>query len=118
MFHENGLIQIKTCVSIHIPDKKRCGLHCEMNPDRRHAVEDVAVEVRVKIGEEILEKNVRMVFHSRNPMLHQYHVNLRDISNNRWIRLYCKNEEEAGMLAQEIREGKITDLTGYPAEWK
>lgn len=40
-----------------------------------------------------------------------------DANSNKGIRLYCKTEEEAKRLTQKIREGKMTDLTAYPAKW-
>lgn len=75
------------------------------------------LKVRVKIGEDIINTKVTMVFRSVNPRTLQNNVNLMREGSGKGIRLYCGNEEEAKALAGKILEGIATDLTDYPAEW-
>lgn len=62
-----------------------------------------------------------MVFHSRNPISNRYSVNIYYTKDDKekWVQLFCQEvykETPAKELAISIREGKITDLTGYLAE--
>ena len=78
-------------------------------------------EVIVKIKGETIKINVSRVFRGRNPVIKWYSVNIMDDDSGKQIRLFCEdqyNQEEADILVQIISEGKITDLTGYLAEWK
>jgi len=74
-------------------------------------------KVTVMLEGEKVEINAVRVFYARNPMTHQYHVNFMEVGSEKWVRLYCKDEEEARWLKEKICEGEITDLTGYSAEW-
>ncbi len=79
-------------------------------------------KVTVKIDGAEQEISVLMVFHSRNPATQRYGVNLSYVTKlgkHRQLQLFCEDEyleEPARELAQNIRDGKITDLTGYLAE--
>lgn len=79
-------------------------------------------KVTVKIDGAEQEISVLMVFHSKNPATQRYGVNLAYVTKpgkRRQLQLFCENEyleEPARELAQNIRDGKITDLTGYLAE--
>lgn len=75
------------------------------------------LKVCVKIGEDIINTKVTMVFRSVNPRTLQNNVNLMREGSIKGIRLYCGNEEEAKALVGKILEGMVTDLTDYPAEW-
>ncbi len=62
-----------------------------------------------------------MVFHSRNPRSRRFGVNIyyMEDGNEKWVQLFCQDEydeKQAKNLSISIREGKITDLTGYLAE--
>lgn len=62
-----------------------------------------------------------MVFHSRNPKSKRYNVNIyyKEDGEEKWIQLFFQeeyNEELAKELVISIREGKLTDLTGYLVE--
>ena len=74
-------------------------------------------EVDVKLDGQVVQLKIRRAFHSRNPLTSRYYVNLMEAGHERGIRLCCRGREDAEMLTKKIREGKITDLTGYPAEW-
>jgi len=79
-------------------------------------------KVTIKIDGSVQEINVLMVFHSKNPATQRYGVNLAyttKLGKRRQVQLFCEDEYAEGPareLAQNIREGKITDLTGYLTE--
>ncbi|MDE7200828.1 MAG: hypothetical protein K2O91_02750 [Lachnospiraceae bacterium] len=79
-------------------------------------------KVTIKIDGSEQEVNVLRVFHGRNPATQRYGVYLtytNKIGKQRHVRLFCEEEYLEGPareLAQNIREGKITDLTGYLTE--
>ncbi len=83
----------------------------------KHADELTMKEVDVKLDGQVVQLKIRRAFHSRNPLTSRYYVNLMEAGHERGIRLCCRGREDAEMLTKKIREGKITDLTGYPAEW-
>lgn len=74
-------------------------------------------KVIVMINGENLEINAIRVFYGKNPVTNRCSVNFLDADSGKWIRLFWLEQEEANMLVQKIREGKITDLTDYQAEW-
>ncbi len=79
-------------------------------------------KVTVKIDGAEQEIKVLMVFHSKNPASQRFGVNVAyttKLGKQRQLQLFCENEyleEPARELAQNIRDGKITDLTGYRTE--
>lgn len=75
-------------------------------------------ELIVKIEGSIEKIKATSIFNSRNPKTKRHNVNLYDTEEKwqKWVQLFCENEEEARTLAEDIREGKISDLTGYLAE--
>lgn len=79
-------------------------------------------KVTIKIDGSEQKINVLMVFHSKNPATQRYGVNLAyttKLGKRRQVQLFCEDEyteEPAKELAQKIREGMITDLTGYLTE--
>ena len=79
-------------------------------------------KVTIKIDGSEQEVNVLLVFHSKNPATLRWGVNLsytNKIGKQRQVQLFCEEEYLEGPareLAQNIREGKITDLTGYLTE--
>lgn len=79
--------------------------------------EDTIQEVIVMINGETLKINALRVFHSRNPKTNRYNVNFMEAGSKKCVRLFCQDGDEAETLAHQICEGKITDLTGYPAKW-
>ena len=79
-------------------------------------------KVTIKIDGSEQEVNVLMVLHSKNPKTQRFGVNLvytNKIGKRREVQLFCEEEYCEGPareLAKNIREGKITDLTGYLTE--
>lgn len=59
-----------------------------------------------------------LVFPSRNPATGAHNVNFRytHAGRRRYVQLFCQSREEAETLSAAIREGRVTDLTAYPAE--
>lgn len=74
-------------------------------------------EVIVMLNEEPVKINALRVFHWRNPKTNRHGVSLMEADTEKWVRLFCQDEEEAETLTQKINEGKIADLTTYLAEW-
>lgn len=77
-------------------------------------------EVILMISGNTIKINMSRVFCGKNPRTEKYSVYIMDDDNEKEVRLFCKdqyNHEEAAALVQKIRDGKITDLTGYLAEW-
>lgn len=77
-------------------------------------------EVILRINEQNVKLNVSLVFYGRNPMTKRYMVCISDQAVGKQVRLFCEDpfdQNEANALVQKIREGKISDLTGYLAEW-
>ena len=74
-------------------------------------------KVCVTINDENLEINATRVFYGRNPVTNLCSVNFMDVDSKKWIRLFWMGQEEADLLVKKIREGEITDLTGYQAKW-
>lgn len=74
-------------------------------------------KVCVTINDENLEINATLVFCGRNPVTNLCSVNFMDVDSKKWIRLFWMEQEEADLLVKKIREGEITDLTGYQAKW-
>lgn len=80
-------------------------------------MQETVRKVTVAIDGVNLEINAIRVFYGRNPNTNQCGVNFLDVDSEKWVRLFWLDQEEAALLVQEIREGKITDLTGYQAKW-
>lgn len=59
-----------------------------------------------------------LVFPSQNPATGAHNVNFRytHAGRRRYVQLFCQSREEAETLSAAIREGRVTDLTAYPAE--
>ena len=59
-----------------------------------------------------------LVFPSRNPATGAHNVNFRyaHAGRRRYVQLFCQSREEAEALSTAIREGRVIDLTAYPAE--
>ena len=59
-----------------------------------------------------------LVFPSRNPATGPHTVNFRyaHAGRRRYVQLFCQSREEAEARSAAIREGRVTDLTAYPAE--
>ncbi|MDE6924091.1 MAG: hypothetical protein K2P59_02360 [Acetatifactor sp.] len=74
-------------------------------------------EVSVKVNGENVKMHVERLFHSRNPVTKKHHVNFKEAGSKRGVCLHCRDEEEAEALVRGIREGEITDLTDYHAEF-
>lgn len=74
-------------------------------------------EVSVKVNGETVKMHVERLFRSRNPVTKKHYVNFKEAGSKRGVRLLCRDEEEAEALVRGIREGEITDLTGYNAEY-
>lgn len=74
-------------------------------------------EVIVMIDGETVKINALRVFHWRNPKTNRHGVAFMEAETEKWVQLFCQDKEEADTLDQEIREGKLADLTAYPAEW-
>lgn len=81
------------------------------------AVGKSPLKVRVKTSEETINVKVIKVFCSKNPITLQNNVNLILADSKKGIRLYCETDEDAKSLVGRIREGKVSDLTDYPAKW-
>lgn len=82
-------------------------------------------KVKIKIDGSEQEVNVLLVFPSINPRTLRHGVNLvyttklGKLGKQRQVQLFCEDEyadEPARDLDQNIRDGKITDLTGYLTE--
>lgn len=79
-------------------------------------------KVKIKIDGSEQEVKVLLVFPSVNPWSLRHGVNLvyaTKLGKQRQVQLFCEDEyadEPAKELAQDIRDGKITDLTGYLTE--
>lgn len=78
-------------------------------------------DIIVKLNDLPVKISPAMVFHSRNPRSRRFGVNIyyREDGIEKWVQLFCPNEYDekpARELSINIREGKITDLTGYLAE--
>lgn len=82
----------------------------------KHSEELTMREVSVMINGKIVKINMVRVFYARNPKTDRYSVNFILSGNQNGVRLFCQDSEEAKTLVKKIREGKITDLTDYPAE--
>lgn len=79
-------------------------------------------KVTIKIDGAEQEVNVLNVINCKNPATQRWGVILaytNKIGKRRQVQLFCEEEylaEPARELAQNIREGKITDLTEYLTE--
>ena len=82
----------------------------------KHSEELTMREVSVMINGEIVKINMVRVFNARNPWTDRHSVNFILSGSKKGVRLFCQDSEEAKTLVKKIREGKITDLTDYPAE--
>lgn len=74
-------------------------------------------KVSITINGEQVEINAVRVFPSRNPATNRHNVNFILSGSKKGVRLFCQDREDAATLAKKVREGEITDLTDYPAEW-
>ena len=74
-------------------------------------------ELIVIIDGEAVKINAIRVFRWRNPKTNRHGVAFMEAGTEKWVRMFCRNEEEADTLTEKICEGKVTDLTVYPAEW-
>ena len=75
-------------------------------------------EVIVLIHGERMRLQAVRAFHWKTPKTDRYGVGFMAADREKWVRLSCPDGQEAAKtLAQKIRDGTITDLTAYPAEW-
>ncbi len=81
-------------------------------------MQETVRKVIVTINGENLEINATRVFRGMNPTTGRCSVAIMDADSEKWLWLFWLEQEEADILVQKIRNGEITDLTGYHAEWK
>lgn len=74
-------------------------------------------EINLRINGENLKMNASKICSGMNPRTLRHAVYIMDDDTGKTARLLCENFEEAKALVHQIRDGKITDLTGYSSEW-
>lgn len=75
------------------------------------------LEINFTIDGENIKITASKVFSGMNPRTLKHYVYIMDDGTGKQARFLCENFEEAKALVHQIRDGKITDLTGYSSEW-
>lgn len=74
-------------------------------------------EINLTINGENIKMTASKVCSGMNPRTLKHYVYIMDDDTGKQARFLCDNHEEAIALVHQIRDGKITDLTGYSSEW-